>query len=76
MNNSREMKESSALYEMNKMQRRSRSNKPMYLTASLKKPMSGDGSDIGNESTTIGISEDTGSPLINHKRQGLSIDAS
>ena len=49
----------------------------MYLTASYKKPMSGEGSDLGNESTTIGFaSEDTGSPLINHKRQGLSIDAS
>lgn len=46
--------------------KRSRS-KPIeqYLTASVRS----DGSDIGNESTTAGLtSENLGSPLINNKR--------
>ena len=55
--------------------KRSRS-KPVeqYLTASVRSA----GSDIGNESTTAGLtSEDLGSPLISQKRQGgLSLNAS
>ena len=55
--------------------KRSRS-KPIeqYLTTSVRSA----GSDIGNESTTAGLtSEDLGSPLISQKRHGgLSLDAS
>ena len=56
--------------------KRSRS-KPIenYLSASIK---SAGHSDLGNESTTAGVtSEDLGSPLTNKKRQGgLSLNAS
>ena len=65
---------------MKQHEKRSRSNKQHVVTTSYKKPMTSEFSDIGAESTTIGVaSDDCYSPTLGEKnkpRAGLSLDTS
>ena len=69
------MKESSILAEIRAAyHKRSRMNQPV-MNLSYKKAVNGEMSELGAESTTIGLTSIDGeSPLIG-KRQGLSLDA-